>query len=109
MSSYGSTIELHKNHNYTHKLSRRILQENKQDFLRLRKEVSYGSAIKVNKTIIYGLYRMFEMNYFNKINLSKVVKTVDFGVLVPIDINPDNKIISPPTRPFSSVIIIIGQ
>ena len=49
------------------------------------------------------------MNYFNKINLSKVVKTVDFGVLVPIDINPDNKIISPPTRPFSSVIIIIGQ
>ena len=55
MSSYGSTIELHKNHNYTHKLSRRILQENKQDFLRLRKEVSYGSAIKVNKTIIYGL------------------------------------------------------
>ena len=52
---------------------------------------------------------MFELNYFNKINLSKVVKTVDFGVLVPIDINPDNKIISPPTRPFSSVIIIIGQ
>jgi len=38
-------------------------------------------------------------------NLSKVVITVDFGVLVPIDINPDNKIISPPTRPFLSITI----
>ena len=36
-------------------------------------------------------------------NLDNVVKTVDFGVLVPIEINPDNKIISPPIRPFQSV------
>ena len=38
-------------------------------------------------------------------NLDNVVKTVDFGVFVPIEINPDNKIISPPIRPFQSVTI----
>ena len=61
---------------------------------------SYGAAPELRKN-----HKLWQKTYELTKNLSKVVKTVDFGVLVPIDINPDNKIISPPTRPLFSVTI----
>ena len=65
---------------------------------------SYGAAPEVRRN--HNLWSIHELTkkFFCE-NLSKVVITVDFGVLVPIDINPDNKIISPPTRPLFSVTI----
>lgn len=61
---------------------------------------SYGAAPELRKN-----HKLWQKTYELTKNLSKVVITVDFGVLVPIDINPDNKIINPPTRPLFSVTI----